>query len=87
MENDLREVAVTNLSITCGYVLPKGTPAAGRYCGLRADTAVGLLNDTFLGRCPDHRGLIKDNEPGTVYKTVFTRQEVPDDVVVSWPER
>lgn len=86
MSRELKEVRVVDLYVECMYPMRPDALAASDCCRRPADTAVERPDGMRTWRCPKHRGLIKGTETGPVHETVVTRQEVPYDVVVSWPE-
>ena len=87
MSGELREVRVEDLYKECSYPLVPKALAQSQCCRGTAFTAVELPDGARAYRCSEHEGLIEGSKTGTVHQTVFTRREVPDDVVVNWPER
>lgn len=85
--NELKEVRVTDLYVNCMYPMVPHAMAASDCCRRSADTAVERPDGVRTWRCPEHRGLIEGTTVGPIHETVVTRREVPDHVVVSWPER
>jgi hypothetical protein len=87
MSDELKEVRVTDLYVECMYPMRPDALAASDCCRMPADTAVERPDGVRSWRCKKHRGLIKDTTTGPIHETIVTRREVPDRVVVSWPER
>lgn len=86
MGNEVKEVRVKDLYVQCMFPMRPDAIAASDCCQAMADTAVERRDGMQSWRCQEHRGLIKHDLSGPVHETVLTTADVPDEVVVSWPD-
>lgn len=84
---ELREVHVRDLDKECSYPTRPGGFAVEECCRQAADSVVIAPNGLRMYRCTKHAGKIDAGASGRQCDTVRTREDVPDSVVVSWPER
>ena len=70
---ELVERRIVDMFMKCTYPMRPDVLAASDCCGKPAATAVLRPDGMKTWRCPEHKGLVKDDETGEVFESIMAR--------------